>query len=167
MNKNLIEGDARIHISSESIQLEFDTKVFWNDKPRSLFNSEYAIEAINLIGYNSVADSLLDISDDEQYQALFNFWSRFDDDKSNSFNEVFDEYYSRIDFVNKEYNSLNKNDGLKNDRGKTYLIYGEPDKIERTYSDVYNVLEVWIYNSMNEKIYFSDKTGTGKFERIK
>ena len=55
----------------------------------------------------------------------------------------------------------------KNDRGKTYLIYGEPDKIERTYSDVYNVLEVWIYNSMNEKIYFSDKTGTGKFERIK
>jgi len=73
----------------------------------------------------------------------------------------------KIDFAKEEFNSLSKDDGLDTDRGKTYILYGEPDKIERTYSDIFNVLEVWIYNSMNEKIYFSDKTGTGKFIRIK
>jgi len=167
VNRNLIEGNAKIFIKSEDFESEFDINVFWNEKPKSLFNSEDAIEAMILIGQRDIADSLLDIFEDEQYQALFNFWSKFDDDNSTSFNEVFYEYYSRIDFVKEEYNSLGKNDGLDTDRGKTYLIYGEPDKIERTYSEVYNVLEVWIYNSLHEKIYFSDKTGTGNFERIK
>lgn len=167
VNKNLLEGDAKIFIKSENLELEFDLKVFWNEKPKSLFNSEEAIEAITHIGYKNVADSLSDIDDDEQYQSLFNFWSRFDDDNTTSFNEVFYEYYSRIDFVREEFNSLSKDDGLETDRGKTYLFYGEPDKVERTYSEIYNVLEVWIYNSIHEKIYFSDKTGMGKFERIK
>jgi len=167
VNKNLIEGNAKVLIKSDSIDYDYDFNVFWNEKPKSLIDVEEAIEAMVVIGLREESDSLLDFSDDEQYKALFDYWSRFDDDKSTSFNEVFDEFYARIDFVKEEYNSLGKNDGLETDRGKTYLLFGEPNKIERTYSEVYNVLEVWIYNSLNEKIYFSDKTGTGKFERIK
>ncbi len=167
VNKNLIEGDIKIFIKTKVSEFEFDMNVYWAEKPKSLFSLSGAISAMKIIGYNDIADSLLNISDDEQYKALFNFWSRFDDDSSTSFNEIFNEFYSRIDFVRKEFNSLGKNDGLDTDRGKTYLLYGKPDKIERTYSEIYNVLEVWIYNSLNEKIYFSDKTGTGKFERVK
>lgn len=166
-NKNLIEGNAQIVIKSETFEYDFDMNVFWNEKPKSLYSLDGAIKAMRIIGYKDISDSLLNIPDEEQYQALFNFWSRFDDDISTSFNEIFYEFYSRIDFVRKEFNSLGKSDGLDTDRGKTYLLFGEPDKIERTYSEVYNVLEVWVYNSLNEKIYFSDKTGTGKFERVK
>ncbi|MCF6268205.1 MAG: GWxTD domain-containing protein [Melioribacteraceae bacterium] len=167
VNKNLIEGNATIFLKSETFELEFDMNVFWNEKPKSLLSLDGAISAMKIIGYKDVADSLLGISDEEQYKALFNFWSKFDDNNTTSFNEIFYEFYSRIDFVRKEFNSLGKNDGLDTDRGRTYLLFGKPDKIERTYSEIYNVLEVWIYNSLNEKIYFSDKTGTGKFERVK
>lgn len=167
VNKNLIEGNAKILIKSETFELEFDMYVFWSEKPKSLFTIDDAIDAMDIIVHKDVSDSLSDFSEDEEYQSLFNYWSRFDDDNSTSFNEVFYEFYLRIDFIKKEFNSLGKNDGLNTDRGKTYLLFGEPDKIERTYSEIYNVLEVWIYNSLNEKIYFSDKTGTGKFERIK
>lgn len=167
VNKNLIEGDVKLFLKSEGFEFEYDLKVFWNEKPKSLFNSEEAIEAMNLIGQRDVADSLSDLSDDLQYPALFKFWNKFDDDNSTSFNEIFHEFYSRVDFVKEEFNSLGEDDGLETDRGKTYILYGEPDKIERTYSEIYNVLEVWFYNSLKDKIYFSDKTGTGKFERIK
>lgn len=167
VNKSLKEGDVKVLLKSKLFEFEYDMNVFWNEKPKSLYNTEDAIESMNIIGYKNIADSLLDYSDEEQYSALFNYWNRFDDDNSTSFNEIFYEFYSRIDFIRHEYNSLGKNDGLKTDRGKTYLLFGEPDKIERTYSEIYNVLEIWSYSSLNEKVYFSDKTGTGKFERIK
>nr|MDA3862136.1 GWxTD domain-containing protein [Melioribacteraceae bacterium] len=141
--------------------------VLWYDKPKSLENTEQAIEYLETIGFKHSADSLLDFSDDEEYQALFHFWKEFDDDSSTSFNPVFKEFYSRIDFVRNEYNTLGKSDGADTDRGRTYIVYGKPDNIERTFKDVYDVIEIWEYKLISEKIYFSDKTGTGKFERIK
>jgi GWxTD domain-containing protein len=167
INQKLIEGLAKIKMEYGKRKMDFSMNMFWNEKPKSLFDTDDAIEALNLIGLSRVADSLSKFSDDEAYEALFNYWSKYDEDKTTMFNEVFNEFYSRIDYVNEEFNSLGDNDGLESDRGKIYLIYGEPDKIERNYSEIYNVVEVWTYSQINQKIKFSDKTGTGKFERIK
>ncbi len=167
INKDLTEGPINIKVQHGKTKMNFYMNLFWDEKPKSLSNIEDAIEAMELIGLSNVADSLSDFSDDEAYVALFNYWKKFDDSKSTMFNEVFNEFYSRIDYVNEEFNSLGNNNGLDTDRGKTYLIYGKPDKIERNYSEIYNVVEVWTYSEINQKIRFSDKTGTGNFERIK
>ncbi len=167
INQKLVEGQFQIKLKIGGEDVNFTTPVLWYDKPKSLTDIEQAIEYLEIIGFNESADSILDLPDEEQYQALFSSWNKFDDDKSSSFNIVFNEFYSRIDFVIDEFNSLGKNDGVETDRGRTYIIYGKPDSIERTFNNTYDVVEVWDYKSINEKIYFSDKTGTGKFERIK
>jgi len=167
VNKKLMEGEVDIKIKIGDESLNFSSNVFWSNKPKSLNNIEEAIKYLNIIGYKKDADSLYNISEDNQYSDLFNFWKKFDEDTTNSFNEVLDEFYSRIDFIQSEFNTLSKEDAVESDRGKVYLIFGKPDSMERKFNDVYDVVEVWEYKSIDKTIYFADKTGTGKFERIK
>ena len=79
--------------------INFTSPVLWYNKPKSLTNIEHAIEYLEIIGFKNSVDDLLDFSDEEEYHALFDFWRKFDDDDSTAFNPVFDEFYSRIDFV--------------------------------------------------------------------
>ncbi len=166
INRKLIEGEFEIELKIGEKARRFTSSVFWSNKPKSLGNIDDAIEYLEIIGLENSVDSLLNFSDDEKYKALFDFWKRFDSDTSTTFNSVFNEFYSRIDIVKNEFNSLGKNDALRTDRGRTYILYGKPSSIERTFNDVYDVIEIWDYKELNEKFYFSDKTGTGKFERI-
>ncbi len=167
VNKKLMEGKFEIKVKVGEKKKVFNSVVVWHNKPKSLGDVEKAIEYLEIIGYKKEADSLSKFSDEQQYQALFNFWKKFDDDTTTTFNAVFDEFYSRIDVAQKKFNSLNKKDALATDRGLTYILYGKPDSVKRTFNNIYDVIEVWEYKSMNKKIYFSDKTGTGKFERMK
>lgn len=167
INQKLVDDKFEIILKRDTTKIKFEQKVVWFDKPKSLANIEEAIEHLKIIGLNKQVDSLLNFSEELQYHALHKFWSKYDDDKSTAFNAVFGEFYSRIDFVKSEFNSVGKKDALETDRGKTYINFGKPDSITRTFNDVYDVIEVWEYKSLNEKIYFSDKTGAGKFERIK
>lgn len=167
VNQKLEEGEVKLNVKIGSKNLEFQFQVLWFEKPNSLSDIEEAIEYLKIIGLNTKTDSLLNFKDEKQYDALYNFWAKYDDDTTTAFNSVFTEFYSRIDYVKKEFNSLGKNDAIETDRGKIYINYGKPDNIIRTFNEVYDVIEVWEYFELNENFYFSDKTGTGKFERIK
>ncbi|MBU0475203.1 MAG: GWxTD domain-containing protein [Bacteroidetes bacterium] len=167
VNQKLAEGEFEVSLELGKENINYKLPVLWFNKPNSLNNIEEAIDYLTIIGLSKSADSLSNFSEDAEYKALFNFWRRYDDDTSTVFNSVFAEYYSRIDYVKEEFNSVGKNDALETDRGRTYINLGRPDNIARKFNDVYDVIEVWEYKSLNEKIYFSDKTGTGKFERIK
>lgn len=167
INQKLLDDKFELIFRRDSTKIEFVQRVVWLKKPKSLTNIEEAIENLKIIGLNKQADSLQSLSEELQYHALHKFWSKYDDDKSTAFNAVFGEFYSRIDFVKSEFNSVGKKDALETDRGKTYINLGKPDSITRTFNDVYDVIEVWEYKSLNEKIYFSDKSGAGKFERMK
>ena len=167
IGKALIEGEIKIQILLKDLNISYTSNVLWKDKPNSLHNVEEAIEFLSLIGYKRSADSLLNFPENKQYAALYGFWKNLDTDTSSAYSDIFNEFYTRIDFINREFNSLGKNDGMDTDRGKVYLIFGKPDSIERKFNNVYDVLEIWDYKSINKKIFFSDKTGTGKFERIK
>lgn len=167
VNKKLVEGELEIKLKMGEKKMIFHSMVVWYNRPNSLEDTEKAIGYLDIIGYKKEADSLSKFSDDQQYQALYTFWGKFDDDTTTVFNAVFNEFYSRIDAAKRDFNSLNKKDALTTDRGLTYVVYGKPDSIKRTFNDIYDVIEVWEYKSMRKKIYFSDKTGTGKFERIK
>lgn len=167
VNKKLDEGIARITILMNDKSEEYPVRVLWYNKPKSLRNPESAIEMLNLIGKVEEADSLLDFDDEEYYHVLYDFWKKYDRDTTTAFNEIFAEFYSRVDYANKNFKSLSNDLGVETDRGITYIRYGEPDSTERSYNEQYNIIEIWDYKSLGKKIYFSDKTGTGDFVRIK
>lgn len=167
VNQKLDEGMLRITVAMNNKIEEYHLPVLWYNKPRSLRDPESAIEMLNLIGKSEQADSLLDEPDEEYYHVLYDYWKKYDNDTTTAFNEVFSEYYSRIDYANKNFKSLKNGLGVESDRGMVYIRYGKPDSTERSYNEQYNIIEIWNYKSLGLKIYFSDKTGTGDFVRIK
>ena len=65
---------------------------------------------------------------DEKEQFIEQFWRRRDPDLRSASNEFKEEHYRRIAFVNERFHSGKP--GWKSDRGRIYIIHGEPAEIE-------------------------------------
>ncbi len=163
VNKFVDEGEFKLKINYDGGNKEFELNSLWINKPRSL----RAVKESVLILYDYFDENLIDevyrADSDSLYLALKKFWKVFDRTPQTKFNEMMNEFYSRIDFANENYSSINKLDGAKSDRGKVYIKFGEPSNSERIFSD-HKVVEVWEYEQMNRKFIFTDNSGTGKFE---
>ncbi len=142
-------------------EINFPLAVKWIDKPISLRNAEFAIEMLKYIEEDSVISRLLDA--DDYTKALYNYWKKYDPTPATSFNELMAEFYSRIDYAALEFRGLAKKNGITTDRGKIYIKYGEPDKIERYSNENGYMIEKWTYKNPDKKFIFVDKQGTGNF----
>ncbi len=65
---------------------------------------------------------------EEKEQFIEQFWIRRDPDKRTSENEYKTEHYRRIAYANERFSSGRP--GWMNDRGRIYIIHGEPAEIE-------------------------------------
>ncbi|MEE9449820.1 MAG: GWxTD domain-containing protein, partial [Ignavibacteriaceae bacterium] len=99
-------------------------------------------------------------------KVLTEYWAQYDPSPETVFNPIMQEYYSRIDYAAKEFISLGKQNGIATDRGRVYIRFGNPDKIERTSNEQGNVVETWTYLKQDMKFVFVDKKGTGRFTLI-
>jgi hypothetical protein len=74
-----------------------------------------------------------------------------------------DEYYLRVEYANENF-STNR-DGWETDRGRIYVLYGEPTDIERHPFEINSKpYEVWYYDHLNRRFVFVDYTGFGDYE---
>jgi GWxTD domain-containing protein len=164
-SQNLNEGLllTNVTVGNDGESLEFPISVKWVNKPLSLRNDEFAIEMLQYIEEESVVTDLLDVDSDEYQKALHNYWKKYDPTPETEYNELMEEFYSRIDYAAMEFRGITKNNGLSTDRGKVYIRYGQPDSIERSSNDLGYVVETWIYSSPNQKFVFVDQQGTGNF----
>ena len=167
VNKDLSEGDLVVDISkskgSNSIA-SFHKKVWWFNKPFSLMNPELSIKLLKYMESDTVIDSLLDFKDKDYYKVLFNYWKRFDPTPATSFNELMNEYYSRIDYTIKNFSLISGKRGFDTDRGKIFILYGKPFKLERGSNQFGKVVETWIYKNPERKFIFVDNTGLGEYK---
>lgn len=65
---------------------------------------------------------------EEKEKFIEQFWQRRDPDPRTSLNEFKEEHYRRIIYANEKFASGDP--GWRTDRGKVYIIHGEPDSIE-------------------------------------
>lgn len=92
---------------------------------------------------------------------LNDFWLARDPNPATPENEYFKEYLQRIEVANQKYGAMGRT-GWKTDRGRVYLIYGEPSEIERYPNQLESrPYEVWQYNGIEGGVYFvfADLTG--------
>ncbi|NOS86706.1 MAG: GWxTD domain-containing protein [Ignavibacteria bacterium] len=79
------------------------------------------------------------------------------------------DYFSRIDFANKNFKS-DLREGWKTDRGRIYAIYGKYDEIERfPYEGSTRAYEIWSYNKIQGGVIFvfmDNSTGFGDYIQI-
>lgn len=99
---------------------------------------------------------------------LFNLWKKLDTDPSTPINEFKNEYMERVRLSNERYGSMGRK-GMKTDRGRVYILYGQPDQIDRyPNSTDKKPYEIWSYNSLEGGVYFvfGDISGFGNYELI-
>lgn len=101
---------------------------------------------------------------DEKQKRFREFWDKQDPSPNTDRNESFEEYYSRIDYANKEYKSYNE--GWLTDMGMVYIIFGKPYQIERSApGTIGRKYERWTYLTSKQFV-FGDNTGFGDFRLI-
>jgi GWxTD domain-containing protein len=99
---------------------------------------------------------------------LYRFWKKRDPDPATPVNEFYNEYMRRVKLCNERYGVMNK-PGMKTDRGRIYITYGEPDEIERYPSDLdKKPYEIWHYNQIEGGVIFifGDVTGFSNYELL-
>lgn len=90
-------------------------------------------------------------SDREREIFIEAFWKARDPDPNTPQNEFKEEHYRRISYANQYLGRLSPTPGWRTDRGKVYIILGEPNQIERydNLPDVYPV-EIWFYQGLGK-----------------
>ncbi len=103
-------------------------------------------------------------------EVLKRFWSTRDPLPETRLNEFKEEVFRRFAYANQKYsvNLIDKSDGWKTDRGRIYMIYGEPDEIEYYPSSAeLEPFERWSYYNHPRQgsifFIFVDETGYGDY----
>ncbi len=147
---------------NRSINKEFEVR--WIDKPEYLKNLD---KATKILKYVFDDDKLLEKSrgDKDLYiHEFYKLWKKYDPTPATAFNELLFQFYKRADYASFEYRSVSQTDGALTDRGKIYIIYGQPSNIERNFSKDGRAIEVWTYNSSkNLKFIFFDENKNGDY----
>jgi len=135
----------------------------WLDMPVSLLNIDVAINMLRFIISDSELRELQSGSTSEKERKFREFWEQRDPTPETEFNELMAEYYNRIDYAYRNYSSL-QTPGYESDRGRAYILYGEPDNIERRLHTDQPTTEIWEYR--NRTLVFEATTGFGDFRLV-
>ena len=108
-------------------------------------------------------------SDEERNKFIEQFWIRRDPTPGTAENEMKEEHYRRIAYVNEHF-WTDSMAGWRSDRGRVYILRGPPDeKAVHPAGGAHEFAsELWLYKwfegvGRNVKITFIDRTGKGDF----
>jgi len=83
-------------------------------------------------------------SEELRDQFIEMFWKQRDPTPATALNEFKDEHYRRIAYANTWFGSRKKGDGWRSDRGRIYILFGEPkEKVKFTGENDIRDCEIW------------------------
>jgi GWxTD domain-containing protein len=168
---NMVNDNYKITIKvytldySTSSVSEFVFK--WLNFPVDLTNMKNAIEQLQYIASdNEIRKIKQGKTNQEQQKRFMEFWKTKDPSPNTDKNEVMIEYYHRIDYANKHFQT-DIYDGWKTDMGMVFVIFGMPSNIERhPYEMDSKPYEIWDYYEVNKQFIFVDYSGFGDYRLI-
>ncbi len=117
-------------------------------------------------------DVFLQLETDRERELFIEaFWKHRDPTEGTPENEFKEEHYKRINYANYTFGRGVPKPGWKTDRGRIYIILGEPRDIERFTGEtqIYNT-EVWFYQGLTKfglppgfNLVFYQKGGVGEY----
>lgn len=165
LSGQLDEGPVQVEIKSgvNDKPAVFNMNVIWINKPISLIDPDQAIRFLELIEPRSTVSDILGGNGDDKTN-LYEYWKAKDPTPHTKYNELMNEFYTRVDYCEKNFSGLSATGGAKSDRGKIYIRFGKPDSTDRFTNSEDNVVETWVYKNLNKTFHFLDKDGTGRFQ---
>ena len=138
----------------------------WSGVPSNIKDMDLAIEQLVYIASQSEMDYIKDAkTNKEKTKRYLEFWKKKDPSPSTEENEVFNEYYRRINYANEHFSHYIK--GWKTDRGMVFILLGAPNNVDRhPFEYDSKPYEIWQYYQMNKQFIFVDETGFGDYRLI-
>jgi GWxTD domain-containing protein len=160
-NPSVLKTDTVVDKSNISLASEFGSMS--EEELDDLFNkSKYLASA-------SETDRYEDIGTVEgKREFLYNFWKSRDNDPSTPRNDFYLQYMKRVAVASDRFTAMSR-PGWKSDRGRIYLMYGEPSEIERFPNQIDSKpYEIWHYNELEGGIMFvfADITGFSSYQLV-
>lgn len=133
---------------------------------RKYTSSEFALLTENeLNDYFAIVKYITSSEEKEDWSALndeqskmkflFNFWLKRDPTPETVLNEVKIEYFSRVNYADKNFSTISKERGALTERGRVLLMYGHPSDVERHPSDTETKpYEIWFYDEIEGGVIF-------------
>ncbi len=92
------------------------------------------------------------------------YWAKRDPTPETNLNELMEEYYIRVNYVN-EYFNMSWKEGWETDFGMIYILFGPPDQVQRSNVNSSNTssYQVWYYTRINKQFVFKDQNGFGDY----
>lgn len=146
------EGQVFAKATRADSLIQYETNIF-NDMDSSQVQDEF--ESANYLmdkELKSIWNNLDNIEGKRQF--LFQFWRMQDPDLTTEVNEFRQEYQKRIEYANAHFRAFMR-DGWHSDRGRVYVLYGQPSDIERHPNEP-NVYphEIWRYDQLQGGVIF-------------
>jgi GWxTD domain-containing protein len=121
------------------------------------------------IATNPEIDKYKALSTEEaKREFIYNFWKARDENPSDDRNENYMSYIKRVSESDTRFTAMGRQ-GWKSDRGRVYIIYGEPSEIERHPNETNTrPYEIWKYESLEGGVYFifGDITGFNDYQLL-
>jgi GWxTD domain-containing protein len=134
--------------------------------PLFITDIDKATEQLQYIAKSSEIDHIREATTpDEKRKRFLEFWSKHNPDPNASNNELMEEYYSRVEYADKNY--ANHMEGWKTDRGMIFIQFGPPQNIERhPFNSDNKPYEIWYYYEQNREFLFIDEIGLGDYRIV-
>jgi GWxTD domain-containing protein len=161
LNLNISDTHNDVIISS------FKTFVSrWLGIPGSVTDIDKAVDQMVYIAKPAELDYILNAKDrDEKLRRFLNYWKAKDPTPNTEENEVFEEYYRRIEYANEHFKHYIE--GWRTDMGMVYITLGPPSNVERhPFEYDSKPYEIWEYYDLNRQFVFLDETGFGDYRLL-
>jgi GWxTD domain-containing protein len=101
---------------------------------------------------------------ESRQEFIEDFWEKRDPDPDTELNEFKEEFYERVEYANERFKEGIP--GWKTDRGRIYIYFGFPDRIEQepmmSHPEIKGYL-LWVYYRFNFAVEFIDKRGDNSY----
>jgi len=125
-------------------------------------NIDLALKQMKYVMTNEERVSLKGQSKKNKEQIFYTLWKERDPTPETAINELMEQYYSRVRYVNGHFTSFTP--GWRTDMGMIYILFGPPDDIERIFmSSDRNANQTWHYYRINRSFTFYDQNGFGDY----
>nr|BCX01940.1 MAG: hypothetical protein KatS3mg041_1986 [Bacteroidota bacterium] len=122
-------------------------RTYWTDMPAVLYDAELSVEVLRYIASEEEWRAIRRArSPEERWERFMAFWRQRDPTPETAYNELMVEFYRRVQEAQERF-STPRTAGWRSDRGRIYITYGPPARIERRYPPGRPTEEVWYYDS--------------------
>ncbi len=103
---------------------------------------------------------------EERKERFLDFWLRRAEGNKEAADAMRTEFYRRVDYANQHF-SGGLGRGWQSDRGRVYIIYGQPDQVE-THNEDFTTppYQIWYYYNLKLEFVFLDEFSTGDYRLV-